>query len=54
MKKYECIVCGYIYDEALGDPENGVAPGTLWADVDEDWLCPDCGVGKDDFEEVED
>ncbi len=50
MKKYVCTVCGYIYDEAAGDPDNGVAPGTKWADVPEDWVCPDCGVGKDMFE----
>ncbi|MFV0497946.1 MAG: rubredoxin [Candidatus Fimivivens sp.] len=50
MKKYVCTVCGYIYDEALGDPDNGVAPGTQWADVPEDWVCPDCGVGKESFE----
>lgn len=49
MAKWECIVCGWIYDEAKGDPENGVAAGTVWADVPEDWLCPDCGVGKEDF-----
>lgn len=49
MAKYECIICGYIYDEANGDPENGVAAGTLWADVPESWLCPDCGVSKADF-----
>ncbi|PCJ45829.1 MAG: rubredoxin [Moraxellaceae bacterium] len=52
--KYECVVCGYIYDEALGDPDNGIKPGTPWAEVEEDWMCPDCGVGKDDFEEAED
>jgi rubredoxin len=50
FRKYECIVCGYIYDEAAGAPEDGVAAGTLWKDVPEDWLCPDCGVGKEDFE----
>lgn len=49
MAKWECIVCGWVYDEAKGDPENGVSPGTLWADVPADWLCPDCGVGKEDF-----
>ena len=49
MAKWECIVCGWIYDESRGDPENGVAAGTPWADVPEDWLCPDCGVGKEDF-----
>ncbi len=51
--KWECIVCGHIYDEAEGDPEHGVAPGTPWADVPEDWLCPDCGVGKDAFHLLE-
>ena len=40
MKKYVCDLCGYIYDEAAGDPDNGVAPGTKWADVPEDWVCP--------------
>jgi rubredoxin len=52
FRKYECIVCGYIYDEAEGAPDDGIAPGTLWADVPEDWLCPDCGVGKEDFEPI--
>ncbi|WOJ97484.1 FAD-dependent oxidoreductase [Congregibacter brevis] len=50
MRKWECIVCGLIYDEAKGWPDDGIAPGTLWEDVPEDWLCPDCGVGKEDFE----
>ena len=45
--KYECP-CGYVYDPALGDPENGVAPGTAW-EVPEDWVCPTCGLGKDAF-----
>lgn len=49
--KYVCTVCGFIYDEAAGDPDNGVAPGTAWADVPEDYVCPLCGVGKDMFEE---
>ena len=49
--KYVCTVCGFIYDEAAGDPENGVAPGTAWADVPEDYVCPLCGVGKDMFEQ---
>ena len=52
-KKWECIVCGLIYDEELGWPEDGIAPGTAWDDVPDDWLCPDCGVGKEDFEMVE-
>ena len=53
MKVYECIVCGYIYDEIKGDPEHGVAAGTRWSDVPEDWACPDCGVAKADFEMIE-
>ncbi len=52
MRKFECTACGYIYDEELGDPDNSVAPGTKWEDVPEDWVCPLCGVGKDEFEEV--
>ncbi|MDG2459875.1 MAG: FAD-dependent oxidoreductase [Luminiphilus sp.] len=50
MARWECIVCGLIYDEKEGWPEDGIAPGTKWEDVPEDWTCPDCGVGKDDFE----
>ncbi len=50
MSKWECIVCGLVYDEAKGWPDDGIAPGTKWEDVPEDWLCPDCGVGKEDFE----
>ncbi len=53
MKKYVCDVCGYIYDEEAGDPENGIEPGTKWEDVPEDFLCPLCGVGKDQFSEAE-
>jgi len=52
MKKYRCTVCGYVYDEALGDPGHGVAPGTLWKDVPESWVCPECGVTRDYFEPV--
>ena len=51
MKKYVCSVCGYVYDPAQGDPDNGVAPGTAFADVPESWVCPLCGVGKDMFNE---
>jgi rubredoxin len=51
MKKYVCQICGYVYDEAKGDPDNGIAPGTKFEDIPEDWVCPDCGVGKDQFEE---
>lgn len=53
MKKWECIVCGWIYDEVKGDPESGLAAGTRWEDVPDDWVCPECGVGKDDFEMIE-
>jgi rubredoxin len=49
MKKYVCDVCGYIYDPEKGDPDSGVQPGTAFADVGEDWVCPTCGVGKDSF-----
>ena len=53
MKKWMCMTCGFIYDEATGDPQSGLAPGTAWADVPESWTCPDCGTGKSDFEMVE-
>jgi rubredoxin len=49
-KKYECVICGFIYDEAEGLPDDGIAPGTLWADIPEDWECPDCGISKEDFD----
>jgi rubredoxin len=52
LKKYECLVCGYIYDPELGDPDTGIAPGTAFEDIPEDWVCPVCGAGKDQFEEV--
>ncbi len=52
MTQWRCTVCEYIYDPALGDPDNGVAPGTPWEEVPDDWLCPICGVGKDLFVEV--
>lgn len=50
MAKYECTVCGYIYDEAEGCPEQGVAPGTTWDTLPEDFYCPLCSVGKDQFQ----
>ncbi len=53
MKKYQCIVCDFIYDEAIGLPEEGIAPGTKWEDIPEDWVCPDCGALKTDFEMIE-
>jgi rubredoxin len=52
MTKWRCTVCDYVYDPAQGDPANGVAAGTAWEDVPEDWVCPVCSVGKDLFEEV--
>ena len=50
MTKYVCTVCGYVYDPEVGDPDNGIAPGTAWEDVPEEWVCPLCAVGKDMFE----
>jgi rubredoxin len=50
FKRYKCLNCGYIYDEAAGWPEDGIAPGTRWADVPEDWICPECGSEKRDFD----
>lgn len=47
--KNECILCGWIYDPEIGDPDGGIAPGTSFDDIPDDWLCPLCGVGKDDF-----
>lgn len=52
MKKYKCLVCGYEYDPANGDPANGVDPGTPFEDLPDDWTCPVCGAGKDEFEAV--
>ncbi len=54
MKRYECPDCGYIYDPAIGDEENSIAPGTSFEDLLEDWVCPDCGTLKEDFEEIND
>ena len=53
MKKYECETVGYIYDPELGDPESGIEPGTAFEDIPDDWVCPLCGVGKDDFKPVD-
>lgn len=50
MDKYVCTICGYVYDPAEGDPDNGVDPGTAFADVPDDWTCPICGASKEDFE----
>lgn len=53
MKKWQCVVCDFFYDEENGLPEEGIAPGTRWEDVPEDWLCPECGAGKSDFAMIE-
>lgn len=49
QRKYACVVCGFIYHEEKGDPDHGLAPGTLFEDIPEDWECPECGVTKADF-----
>jgi rubredoxin len=53
MKKFLCTACGYIYDPEVGDPDAGVAPGTAFEDLPDDWICPLCGVGKELFEETD-
>jgi rubredoxin len=53
MEKWECTVCGYIYDPEEGDPDNGIGGGTSFEDLPEDWVCPECGAGKDQFEKLE-
>lgn len=50
FRKYQCVICGYIYDEELGMPDDGIPAGTRWEDVPEDWECPECGVSKYDFD----
>ncbi|RZN39839.1 MAG: rubredoxin [Methanophagales archaeon ANME-1-THS] len=52
MKKYECTICGYIYDPAKGDPASGIKPGTTFEALPEDWLCPECSATKSEFVEV--
>ncbi len=49
-KKYFCVICGYIYAEEMGDPDSKLDPGTRWEDIPFDWVCPDCGASKDDFD----
>jgi len=53
MKKYACTACTYVYDPAVGDPDNDVPPGTAFEDLPDDWVCPECGVEKDLFEPVD-
>ncbi|MCC8194028.1 MAG: rubredoxin [Deltaproteobacteria bacterium] len=50
MEKHVCSLCGYVYDPAAGDPDNGVPAGTPWKNVPDDWVCPLCGAGKESFE----
>ena len=53
MGRWECLVCGYVYDPEKGAPDSGVAPGTSFEALPDDWVCPDCGVSKDMFEKME-
>ena len=53
MKKYVCDVCGYVYDPAVGDPDGGIAPGTPFEEIPDNWTCPLCGIGKDSFSVME-
>jgi rubredoxin len=53
MEKHRCLMCGYIYDPAKGDPDSEVEPGTAFDNVPDDWVCPECGASKDDFEVVD-
>lgn len=52
MKRWRCLICDFIYDENIGMPDEGIAPGTRWEDIPEDWMCPDCGVKKSEFDMV--
>lgn len=52
FRSWMCIVCGFIYHEAEGRPDEGIPPGTRWEDVPDTWICPDCGATKEDFEMV--
>ncbi len=53
MKRYQCTVCLYVYDPEEGDPDGGIAPGTAFEDIPDDWVCPLCGAAKSDFKELE-
>ncbi|AOK30004.1 rubredoxin [Burkholderia singularis] len=52
MRTLMCLVCGWIYSEEAGSPEDGIAPGTRWEAIPDNWRCPECGVGKEDFEMI--
>ena len=53
MNKYKCLVCGWIYDPKVGDPDDSIVPGTPFDKIPDDWLCPMCGAAKNEFEEIE-
>lgn len=53
QKQYRCTICSYVYDPAEGDPDSGIAPGTPFEDIPEDWVCPTCGAAKEDFEPLD-
>ena len=53
MQKYECDSCGWVYDPAIGDPSGGIEPLTAFEDIPDDWVCPECGVGKDQFSPID-
>ena len=53
MAKYECVVCGWVYDEEKGDPDSGVAAGTKWDELPDDWVCPMCGASREEFELID-
>ena len=53
MKKWQCTICGYIYDPQIGDPDNGIKAGTKFEDLPDNWVCPDCGASKNEFEVME-
>lgn len=53
LRKWQCIICGFVYDEAKGLPDEGIAPGTRWEDIPATWQCADCGAAREDFELVE-
>lgn len=53
MRTFMCVVCGFVYDEEQGLPQEGIAPGTRWEDIPENWKCPECGAAKSDFEMIE-
>ena len=52
MNKYKCTICGHVYDPYVGDPDSGITPGTTFEDIPDDWVCPICGVGKEDYVKI--